>query len=124
METDTSTATQSAHRLIASNRVEGTVVYNREGEKLGRIEKFMVDKKSGQAEYAVLSFGGLFGMGHDHYPLPWNILEYAIDQGGYVVDLDKDKMKAGPSFKADEAPEFDRDYDRRVHDYYGVTYIW
>lgn len=123
MATDTATDTDT-HRLIASNRVEGTAVYNREGEKLGRIEKFMVDKKSGQAEYAVLSFGGLFGMGDNHYPLPWNVLEYAIDQGGYVVDLDKERMKAGPSFKADEDPEFDRDYDRRVHDYYGVIYRW
>lgn len=123
MATDTATDT-GTHRLIASNRVEGTAVYNREGEKLGRIEKFMVDKKSGQAEYAVLSFGGLFGMGDNHYPLPWNVLEYAIDQGGYVVDLDKERMKAGPSFKAGEDPEFDRDYDRRVHDYYGVIYTW
>ena len=45
------TATQSPHRLIASNRVEGTAVYDRQGEKLGRIENFMVDKKSGQAEF-------------------------------------------------------------------------
>ena len=52
------TDTQSPHRLIASNRVEGTAVYNRAGEKLGRIENFMVDKVSGRSEYAVMSFGG------------------------------------------------------------------
>lgn len=128
MATETESATQwgevSTHRLIASNRVEGTAVYNRDGDKLGRIEKFMVDKKSGQAEYAVLSFGGLFGMGSHHYPLPWNVLDYAIDQGGYVVDLDKDKLAAGPSFKEGEDPEFDREYGRRVHDYYGVIHTW
>ena len=59
-------------RLIASNRVEGTAVYDRRGEKLGRIEYFMVDKVAGQADYAVLSFGGLFGLGDHHHPLPWN----------------------------------------------------
>lgn len=123
--------TESAHadldspnRLIASNRVEGTAVYNREGEKLGRIESFMVDKRSGQAEYAVMSFGGLFGLGHDHYPLPWNVLEFDPDKGGYVVNLDKEKLKEGPNFRAGEEPEFDRDYGRRVYDYYGVIYTW
>lgn len=117
-------ATESPHRLIASNRVEGTAVYNREGEKLGRIESFMVDKRSGQAEYAVMSFGGLFGLGDNHYPLPWNVLTYDPDKGGYVVDLDKDKLKEGPSFRAGEEPDFSRDYGRRVYDYYGVVYTW
>lgn len=119
-DTAARTDTVSTHRLIASNRVEGTAVYNREGEKLGRIEYFMSDKKSGRAEYAVMSFGGLFGLGDHHYPLPWDVLDYDPGHGGYVVDLDKEKLRSGPSFRADEAPEFDRDYDRRVFDYYGV----
>ena len=118
------TATDSPNRLIASNRVEGTAVYDREGEKLGRIENFMVDKRSGQAEYAVMSFGGFLGIGHDHYPIPWSKLTYEPEQGGYVVDLDREKLKDGPNYRAGEEPAFDRDYDRRVHDYYGVSYSW
>ena len=118
------TTLDSPRRLIASDRVEGTLVFNRAGEKLGRIERFMVDKRSGKAEYAIMSFGGLFGMGHDHYPLPWNVLDYDPGKGGYVVDLDREKLKGGPSFKAGEEPDFDRDFDRRVFDYYGVVYTW
>jgi hypothetical protein len=124
-ETTTERTTQhSPRRLIASNRVEGTAVFNRAGEKLGRIESFMVDKRTGRAEYAIMSFGGLFGMGDNHYPLPWNVLTYEPDKGGYVVELDKEKLKSGPSFKAGEEPDFDRDFDRRVFDYYGVVYTW
>ena len=118
------TATDSPNRLIASNRVDGTAVYDRDGEKLGRIENFMVDKRSGQAEYAVMSFGGFLGIGHDHYPIPWSKLTYEPEQGGYVVDLDRDKLKDGPNYRAGEEPAYDRDYDRRVYDYYGVTYTW
>ncbi len=114
----------SPKRLIASNRVEGTAVYNRAGEKLGKIEYFMVDKRSGQAEYAVMSFGGLFGLGDNHYPLPWAALDFDPDQGGYVVDLDKEKLKAGPNFRPGEEPDFDENYDRRVFDYYGIVYTW
>jgi hypothetical protein len=114
----------SAHRLIASNRVEGTAVFNRAGERLGRIEYFMVDKITGQADYAVMSFGGLFGLGGKHYPLPWDMLEYDAGRTGYVVDLDKDRLEKGPSFDAGEEPAFDRGYDQRVYDYYGVIYTW
>ena len=122
--TRTEAGQQSPHRLIASNRVEGTAVYNRNDDRLGRIEYFMVDKVSGQADYAVMSFGGLFGLGGKHYPIPWDMLDYDPGKGGYVVDLDKDRLEKGPSFDAGEEPAFDRDYDRRVYDYYGVIYTW
>ena len=122
--TATDTAGISPNRLIASNRVEGTAVYDRAGEKLGRIENFMVDKVSGRSEYAVMSFGGFLGIGDDHYPIPWSKLTYDTEKGGYIVDLDRDKLKEGPNYRAGEEPDFNRDYDRRVYDYYGVVYTW
>ncbi len=118
------TSRDEPHRLIASDRVEGTAVYDRQGEKLGKIENFMVDKRTGRAEYAVLSFGGFLGIGDDHYPIPWSKLDYDPDKGGYVVDLDRDKLKAGPNYRAGEEPAWDRDYDRNVFDYYGVPATW
>lgn len=30
----------------------------------------MINKVSGKISYTVLNFGGLFGIGDDHYPLP------------------------------------------------------
>lgn len=110
------------HDLISSEKVEGTAVYNRQGERLGSIENFMVGKRNGRVEYAVLSFGGLFGIGHKHYPLPWDVLTYDTDKGGYVVDLDKDMLENAPSYEAGQQPSYDRDYGERVYGYYGVTY--
>jgi hypothetical protein len=115
-------ARDEAHDLIASDRVEGTTVYNRQGEKLGTISKFMVGKRSGRVEYAVMGFGGLFGMGERDYPLPWNVLDYQPDKGGYVVDLDKDQLKDAPSFERGRDPAFDRDYGEQVYTFYGITY--
>lgn len=115
-------ATDETATLIASNKVEGTAVYNRQGDRLGSIYNFMVDKMSGNAQYAVLSFGGFLGVGQDYYPLPWSMLTYDIDQGGYVVDLDKSVLEAAPRFGAGEEPFRDRDYGRSVYDYYGMNY--
>ncbi len=119
---ETDIATDETNRLIASNKVEGTTVYNAQDEKLGSIYNFMVDKRSGKVEYAVLSFGGLFGLGADYYPLPWDVLTYDTDQGGYVVNLDKSVLEKAPRYAADNEPAFDRNYGREVYGYYGVNY--
>lgn len=118
----TDIATDETNRLIASNKVDGTAVYNAQSEKLGSIYNFMVDKRSGKVEYAVLQFGGLLGIGSDYYPLPWDVLTYDTDQGGYVVNLDKSMLEKAPRYASDAEPAFDRDYGREVYGYYGVTY--
>ena len=115
-----SVATDETDRLIASNKVEGTAVYNRQGERLGEVYNFMVDKRSGKVEYAVMSFGGFLGMGQSYHPLPWRVLTYDTGKGGYVVDLDKDRLRGAPSYTGSEAPDWsDPAYGRRIDDYYG-----
>ena len=117
---DAATATDETDRLIASNKVEGTAVYDPQGERLGSIYNFMVDKRSGRAEYAVLSFGGFLGMGSSHHPLPWKALKYDTGLGGYVVDVDRDRLEKAPSYGTDQEPDWnDRSYGRRIDDYYG-----
>ena len=121
--TDTAdVATDETGRLIASNKVEGTAVYNREGERLGSVYNFMVDKVSGQVAYAVMSFGGFLGIGDSYHPLPWKSLTYDTNKGGYVVDLDRSRLEGAPSYKANDDPWTDRDYGRSIYDYYGVAY--
>lgn len=119
---DRDVSTDETERLIASNKVERTAVYNRTGEKLGNIYNFMVDKRSGQAEYAVLQFGGILGLGSDYYPIPWQVLTYDIDQGGYVVNIDKDQLEGAPRYGSEE-PRYDRAYGEQVYGYYGVPYV-
>ena len=116
-----SVATDETDRLIASNKVEGTAVYNRQGERLGEVYNFMVDKRSGQVAYAVLSFGGFLGMGQSYHPLPGKMLTYDTGKGGYVVDLSKDRLQNAPSYGASETPNWsDPGYGRRIDDYYGM----
>jgi sporulation protein YlmC with PRC-barrel domain len=88
------TSSTVSHDVISSDKVEGTKVYNTAGDKLGSVDDLMIDKVSGQIRYAVLEFGGFLGMGTDRYPLPWNMLKYDLDKEGYVVPIDKDKLKA------------------------------
>jgi len=114
----TSATADETDELIASNKVEGTAVYNCQGERLGEVYNFMVGKRSGQVAYAVLSFGGLLGVGESHYPLPWNALSFDRSKGGYVVDLEKSQLSSAPTHLADEDPFSDPAYERRVRDYW------
>jgi sporulation protein YlmC with PRC-barrel domain len=113
-------AIDETERLIASDKVEGTAVYNRQGERLGDVYNFMVDKISGKVAYAVLSFGGFLGIGERYFPLPWEKLTYDTNMGGYVVDLDRDTLERAPSFGRDETPWSDAEYGRSIYGYYGV----
>jgi len=110
--------------LIGAEKVNGTDVYNLEGDKLGEVEELMLDKITGQVAYAVLSFGGFLGIGHKHYPLPWSVLKYDTSQGGYVINLDKDKLKDAPSIDPDAEFAWTADYGRGVDRYYGTTSMW
>jgi sporulation protein YlmC with PRC-barrel domain len=109
-------------RLIASNKVEGTPVYSRDGERLGTIYNFMVDKLSGKVEYAVMRYGGFLGMGQRYYPLPWRVLTYHTDTGGYVIGLSARDFADAPSFGREDEPQFDRNYGRKVHSWWGLDY--
>jgi hypothetical protein len=106
--------------LIASNKVEGTAVYNRSGHKLGSIYNFMVNKRSGQVAYAVLSFGGFLGIGASYHPVPWKELVYDTSLGGYVVNLTREQLEGAPTYSASEGQAWDdSEYRRRIDDYYG-----
>jgi sporulation protein YlmC with PRC-barrel domain len=109
--------------LIASNKVEGTAVYNRQGEKLGEVYNFMVGKRSGEVAYAIMSFGGFLGIGQKYHPLPWNALTYDTSKKGYVIDADKERLMGAPNYAAGEDPFSQPEYGQQVRDYWssGLT---
>ena len=90
------------HQLIASDRVEGTAVRRPNGDKIGHIERLMIDKITGKVSYAILSFGGFLGMGTNLLPLPWARLTYNPRFEAYQLDIDDEELKRAPSFRADK----------------------
>ncbi|MBQ2260507.1 MAG: PRC-barrel domain-containing protein [Loktanella sp.] len=109
-------------RLIASDRIEGTAVFGKNHEKIGSVYNFMVDKVSGKASYAVMSFGGFLGIGERYHPLPWDALTYDVELGGYRVDISREQLEEAPNFAAQENPWGDPEYGRRLHSHYGYPY--
>jgi PRC-barrel domain len=128
MQTDTLTQQsqpQQTHSLIASDRVEGTPVRRSSGEKIGTIERLMIDKVSGSVAYAVLSFGGFLGVGQKHAPIPWARLTYERTLGAYHLDLTDEELSLAPSVAAGEEFDWgDRSREVDIHNYYRVPPYW
>jgi sporulation protein YlmC with PRC-barrel domain len=107
------------NRLISSEKVDGTAVYDRTGERLGTVHHLMIDKYNGHVEYAVMSFGGFLGIGQDYMPLPWRALTYGPQLGGYIVDIDRNRLQQAPRYERDTLPDWaDRDYRERIDTYW------
>ena len=122
MSTDVMT---KPHHLIASYRVEGTTVRRPNGDKIGHIERLMIDKATGQVAYAILGFGGFLGIGTNLLPLPWASLTYDPDLGAYELDIDDAELKCAPSFMADKDFDWgDRSQEEDLHRYYGIPPYW
>jgi hypothetical protein len=110
--------------LIGSDKVEGTNVYDANAQKIGSIERVMIEKQSGKVSYAVLSFGGFLGIGNDHYPLPWPTLRYDPSLGGYRADITESQIKGAPKYSNENDWNWeDQQRGRSVYDYYKAPWI-
>ena len=111
--------------LIGSDKVEGTAVYRSSGDKIGTIERVMIDKMSGKVAYAVMGFGGFLGIGNDHYPVPWSLLTYNPSLGGYEVNISDEQLTGAPKYERERDWDWeDRKRAQQVYDYYRVPPYW
>ena len=109
--------------LIPSDRVEGTAVYNDSGEDIGRIERVMIDKRSGKVAYAVMSFGGFLGLGSEYYPIPWSKLAYNSELEGYQINVTMQELLNSPlklESGDEEVPKIEE--ERALFNYYGAPF--
>lgn len=112
-------------RLVSSDAVQGTDVFNPKGDKLGTVDCVMIDKQKGNVAYAVMAFGGFLGMGEKRHPLPWQSLKYDINQDAYVVDLSKEQLKSAPNLDAGKYDRLgEREYDESVYAHYRANPYW
>jgi hypothetical protein len=125
MEMHTEETGRKKHTLVPSDQVEGTAVCRPNGDRIGSIQRVMIDKISGNVAYAVLSFGGFLGIGQKHLPIPWSRLSYNIDHEAYQVDLSDDELKKAPAYESNKDFDWgDRSGEIVVHRYYGARPYW
>ena len=120
--------TPSGHTTaIRATKVCGTNVYNDTGDKIGTVEDIILDKQSNQIMFAALGFGGFLGMGEKYYPVPWSMLNYQEDMGGYVLPLKKESLEKAPAYDLKDLTRHDGSLGtirERTYSYYNVNRDW
>jgi len=121
MKADMRDRDHSHHQLLSTDTIKRTPVRGSDGEDLGKIEELMLDTRSGEVEYAVLSFGGFLGMGDKLFAIPWQMLSLDTDREEMVLPVDKKVLEDAPGFDKNDWPDFaDPTWNGQIHGYYGT----
>jgi sporulation protein YlmC with PRC-barrel domain len=109
--------------LLSTGSLTDTDVINPTGQQLGNLKEIMLDVNTGQVAYAVLSFGGLLGMGDKLFAIPWQALHVDQDREKIVLNVKKEVLENAPGFDKDNWPQSDNAaWLGDVYRYYGYTY--
>jgi sporulation protein YlmC with PRC-barrel domain len=112
-------------RVLSASTLAGDSVRNAAGEDLGKLDQIMIDIPSGKVAYAVLSFGGVLGMGSKLFAVPWSALKVDEDQKCLILDANKKKLENAPGFDKDNWPNMaDNSWGSEVSRFYGVAPYW
>jgi hypothetical protein len=120
MAAESQSARAPTHPLIESNRIEGTRVYARDRQHIGTIDHLVIEKVSGRVVYAVMSFGGLLGVGAHVYTVPWEKLNYDPRLGGHHTHITQRELQDAPHLPHDS----DRQHEEEVMRYWNVPPYW
>jgi uncharacterized protein (TIGR02271 family) len=94
--------------------VHGSPVYDRAGEKIGKVEEIYYDEDTSEAEWIGIGTG-IFGT--KRVLVPVQGLEASDD--GVTVPYDKDMVKDSPDIDSDQ---IDSGTERSLHAYYGTSH--
>lgn len=105
--------------LMGAETLLGNDVYNEKGEDLGDIKEFMIDMATGRIAYAVLSFGGMLGLGDKLFAVPWTALTLNTTARRFTLSVLKDSLKDAPGFDKAHWPTMsDQDWADGLHKFY------
>jgi sporulation protein YlmC with PRC-barrel domain len=113
-------AVDSTH-VVRGSKLLGMKVHDRQGASLGDIKDVIVDTNTGRVHYAVLSFGGVLGVGDKLFAIPLSRLR-SDAKGRLTLDVDKEQLKSAPGFDAARWPNWnDPGYRAQVDRQYGAA---
>jgi sporulation protein YlmC with PRC-barrel domain len=105
--------------MLSSRKLIGDEVTDPTGEHLGKIEDLVFDVESGEVEYAVLSVGGVMGLGDKYFAVPLQAMQKKPHADALVLDIDKQRLENAPGFdKANWPTRPDPQFCDRVRQYY------
>lgn len=111
--------------MLSAGTMNGTSINNPKGDGLGDIKDLMIDLSSGRVAYAVVEFGGLFGIGSKLFAVPLKALRQDTENKCFVLNADKSSLENAAGFDKDHWPDFaDRSWQEALHKHYDTSPYW
>lgn len=121
------TTTSGHTSAILASKVKGTTVYDMAGDKVGHVEDIVLDKSSDRIMFAALGSGGVLGIGEKFFPVPWSMLDYNKDKGGYVVPVAQDVLSKAPTYRLEDLTKADGEFGKireTSYNYFNIKRDW
>ncbi|MXN75323.1 PRC-barrel domain containing protein [Burkholderia sp. 4701] len=111
--------------VMAANTLEGDKVLTTDGDDVGKIKEIMLDVSSGRIAYAVLSSGGVLGIGDKLLAIPWSALTLDTERKCFLLSVSSERIRSAPGFDKDHWPAMaDPQWAGPIHEYYGSAPYW
>jgi len=108
--------------ISRATEIVGKTVVNFEGENVGEIKDLMVNHADGQVTYAILSFGGILGLGDKLFAVPWVSLSHDKTNNRFRMNANKDLLKNAPGFDKSNWPDMsDPTRQAEIYRYYNQS---
>lgn len=97
----------------------GSNVTNTQNERLGKISDIVFNTYDRKITFAILSAGGMLGIGEKLIPVPMSALSFK-EGGSAVLDITKDNLAKAPSFTKNTWPDMtSRQWTEDTYKFYG-----
>jgi len=112
---------KGTHGPYKASELIGKSVENLQGDNLGKIEELAIGS-TGKVEYAVLSYGGILGMGDKLFAVPFTSLAHSQDGDNLTMDIPQKKLENAPGFNKNEWPDMtDEKWKSGISEFYRST---
>ena len=114
-------------QVLQVTTVIGNKIVNPAGEQLGNLKELVLDLEDGRIAYAVLSFGGLMGLGDKLFAIPWEALILNPKDHTFILNVEKEVLKDAPGFDKDHWPDnaqYEAGWLLDIYEYYGYSPYW
>jgi sporulation protein YlmC with PRC-barrel domain len=96
--------TPSTINEVYASKIIGASVKSAEGESLGKIDELVIDPHDARIKAAVVSVGGILGLGAKSVAIPWDKMTMGTgaDRDTIVVAMGKDELEKAPGWQKSE----------------------
>ena len=89
---------------VYASKIIGASVKNMQGENLGKIDELVIDPHDARIKTAVVSVGGVLGIGAKSVAVPWDkvTMGSGADRDTVVVAMGRDELEQAPGWQKTE----------------------